>query len=265
MAVTTPATRFALPKLPRREKTNVPRSQAERLWIIGGGIVAFVLFLIGYFFFISPQRSQTSDVNSQVASAHEQNQALQHRIDLLREENKNLASYQAKLAAARLALPQTSGVSDFLRSLQSLGSATLTDVTGLTVGVPKDVSLIAAAQPTTAAAAPNAAAPAPAATAEAAPPTTTTGLPVTPPAIFSLPITATVTGSPGALEKFLDQLQNVQPRAVLITGITEGAATTSAGTGATAAAGKTTLQLQMAAFVAPNSPTESASLSAASN
>lgn len=265
MAVTTPAPRFALPKLPRREKTTVPRSQAERLWMIGGGIVAFVLFLIGYFFFISPQRAQTNDVNSQVATAHQQNQALQHRIDLLREENTNLASYQAALAKARLALPETSGVSDFLRSLQSLGSATLTDVTGMTVGVPKDVSLVAAAQPTVAAGAPAAPAAAPTATAEAAAPTGATGLPVTPPAIFALPITATVMGSPAALDKFLDQLQTVQPRAVLITGITEGAVVSGAAPSVKVTAGKTQLQLQMVAFVAPNSPTESASLSAASN
>ena len=259
MAVMTPSTRFALPKLPRREKTNVPRSQAERLWMIGGGLVAFVLFLIGYFFFISPQRSETGNVDSQVATAHQQNQALQHRIDLLREENKNLAGYQAKLGQARLALPQASGLSDFLRSLQALGSATLTDVTGLTVGVPKDVSAVAAAQPTTGA---TAAAPAPAATADPNAAGSTPG--AVGPAIFALPITATVSGSPSSLEKFLDQLQNVQPRAVLITGITEGGATSGSAT-TNVAPGKTLLQLTMYAFVAPSNPTESASLSAASH
>lgn len=261
MSVTTPS-RLAMPKLPRREKTGVPRSQAERLWLIGGGLVALVLFLIGYFFFISPQRTQTADVNSQVTTTQDQNTVLQNRIDMLREQNKDLGKWQAELAQARLALPTTSGVSDFLRSLQSLGNATLTDVTALSVGTPVDVTSLpgfapaAATAPTDAAAAPaDSASSAPAAAAPA---------PAATSVIYALPISATVTGSPAALAKFLDQLQAVQPRAVLITSIDLGSAATTPG--ATAAVpGQTSLKINMQAYVAPNTPSESASLSAASH
>jgi cytoskeletal protein RodZ len=261
----TMTTKLNLPKLPRREKTNVPRSQAERLWMIGGGLGAFVLFLIGYFFFISPQRAQTGDVNSQVTTTKQANLALQHRIELLREQNKNLSSYEAQLAKARLALPQTSGVSDFLRSLQALGNSTLTDVTGLTVGVPVDVSSVAAGQ----AAVPTAV-PTSSASAATTAPSAAQVPGATTPAVYALPIVASVTGSPGALDKFLDQLQNVQPRAVLITAISEAKGGAVAGvTGSAAlaatAASKTTLLVTMEAFVAPSDPGESASLSAASH
>jgi hypothetical protein len=255
MAVSTP-TRLTVPKLPRRAKTGVPRSQAERLWLLGGGLVALVMFLIGYFFFISPQRSETADVDSQIATTQSQNDVLQHRIDALREQNKNIAKFEADLAKARLALPAVSGVSDFLRTLQSLGNATLTNVTSLAVGTPTDVSVVAGAAPS---AAPGASSTAPAGGA-AAPATGSTPTSL----VYALPISATVTGSPAALEKFLDQLQTVQPRAVLITDINEGSAGPAAGS-PNQASGKTSLRLTMQAFVAPSSPSESASLSAASH
>lgn len=242
-----PATMLKLPALPKMEGSKVPRSQTERLWLIGGGLVAFVLTLIGYFMFISPQRSQTSDVNSQVATTQQQNAKLKARLDGLQEQNKNLPKYAADLARARLALPATSGVPDFLRSLQALGSSTHANVTSVTFGQPAAI------------AAPVAAAPAAGATAGASTSVTkstspggaasTTG-PAAPAAsaVMQIPITASVTGSIDALETFLDQLQTVQPRAVLITQIAESTGAASSGT---SASGGATLQLTMQAFVSP--------------
>ena len=242
-----PATLQTRLKLPKRESTAVPRSQVERLWLVAGGLVAFVMLLIGYFFFISPQRSSTSDVNQQTATAQQQNAVLQARLDALREQNNNLSKYKAQLAAAQQALPSTSGTSDFLRTLQSLGAATLTDVTQLTVGQPIDVTPVSAAQPTASADATTTAA---APTAAAAPAATTPG-------VYALPITASVTGTATALSKFLDQLQAVQPRAVLISSITM----TSGSAGQNQPANGYTLELTMQAFVAPSSPAEGAALS----
>src|SRR5262245_33248342 len=107
---------LSLPKLPKRESNAVPRSQIERLWFVAGGVIAFVMLLVGYFFFISPQRSNTSDVNSRAATVQQQNTALQARLDALREQSKNLPKYKAELAALQQALPSDSGVSDFLRT-----------------------------------------------------------------------------------------------------------------------------------------------------
>jgi hypothetical protein len=64
-------------------------------------------------------------------------------------------------------------------------------------------------------------------------------------------MTASVTGSSKALDNFLEQLQAVQPRAVLITQI--GESTGTAGAGAGSGSGATTLQLTMQAFVSPAS------------
>jgi K+-sensing histidine kinase KdpD len=241
-----------MPKLPQRESGNAPRSQTERVWLTAGGIAAFVVLLVGYFFFISPQRAQTADVGAQIATAKDANTVLQQRINALGVQNKDLQRYEDELAQAELALPTTSEVSDFLRTLQSLGNTTLTDVTALTVGQPVNVNAASAVQPTAAseegaAASSTSAAGTPAGGATTAAPAA---------AVYSLPITATVSGSPTALAKFLDQLQSVQPRAVLITQLTE--TTGTAGT----QSGATLINLTMTAFVAPSSPTVTASLAA---
>jgi Tfp pilus assembly protein PilO len=251
----TTKSRLSLPKLPKRESNAVPRSQIERLWLVAGGLVAFVMLLIGYFFFISPQRSNTSDINNQTATAQQQNAMLQARLDALREQNKNLAKYQAELASAQLALPSTSGISDFLRTLQSLGTQTNSLVTGLNVGEPVDVTPVTVGQPTssaTASASPTASPGTDSSTAAAAPGATTPG-------VYELPITATVTGSVSGLTEFLDQLQAVQPRAVLVTQIGMNVANAGVGDGGNAA-GSYGLNLTMQAFVAPTNAEESAAL-----
>jgi type II secretory pathway pseudopilin PulG len=234
-----PGMMVKLPALPKREGTKVPRSQTERLWLIGGGLVAFVLLLIGYFFFISPQRSQTSDVNSQVATAKQANAQLQHRLDALRQQNKNLPKYKADLAKARLALPATTGVPDFLRTLQALGNATNISVSSLTFGQPAPAT-VAAPVPTAS----------PTQTATSTGSTATTAQPASPSAgVYSISITASASGTSVGLDNFLEQLQVVQPRAVLITQIAETASTPGPGRGTVT--GTTTLQLTMQAFVAP--------------
>jgi hypothetical protein len=218
----------------------MPRTQIERVWLFGAALVAFLLLLVGYLMFISPQNSKTSTANSQVSAANAVNQRFEARISSLRDQSKNLPKYQAELQAAQLALPSTSGLPDFLRTLQSLGNATLTTVSSLTVGPPTDVTTAASGRSTTATVAPG-------------------GLHV-----YALPISAQVSGSVSALDQFLTQLQTVQPRAVLISQLTEatGGSTAAAGT-RTSGGAEPALQLTMQAFVAPSSAAEQARLSSA--
>ncbi|MFN2518645.1 MAG: hypothetical protein ABR604_06305 [Jatrophihabitantaceae bacterium] len=231
------------------------KSPQERLWLVGGSAAAFVMILIGYFFLIGPERSDTRTVQDEVSAARGQTTSLQKRIDQLTVQNRDLATFRNKVAQLKLALPSTSGLPDFLRSLQALGNSTLTDVTSLTVGPPKDV--LAATGPTPAAAsgvAPSSSAP-PAGTV----PAVGTGSAAH---VYALSITAQVSGPTTRLNAFLDQLQSVQPRAVLITAITMG---TSGIAGAAPAVGATgnTMQLTMQAFVAPDSSTGAAAPSQA--
>lgn len=216
------------------------RERSERLWIGGAAAVAFLVVLIGWFFLISPQRDETADVEGQVLNAQLQNDTLQARIAKLGGEKKAMAKYKADLLAAQEALPATSDMSAFLRTVQRIGAASGAKVTSLTVG-------------TATAASPAAAAPAPSGSASTDPAATA---PAAGTGIQQIPITASVTGTPAALKRFLVQLQSVQPRAVLLTGIGQ---TTQGDQAKQGAAG---LQLTMQAFVLPAASGGSAAASA---
>ena len=233
-----------LPALPKKPVNSVPRSSVERLWLIGGGTVALLLTVIAYFFFISPQRSETDSVRSEVSDAGARNALLQQKLNQLRQQNQDLSRYQAEEQAARKALPSSTDVSDFIRSLQSLGGSTGTNVISVTVGNPVPFT----ASPVGGAAAPSASASSPAASASPSAAPRTSG-------VYGMAISAQVTGSAANLTRFIDQLQNVQPRAVLVTSITETTGTTTT-TGSTAAPGSgvTTLAIGMTAFVASAAP-----------
>lgn len=228
------------------------RSAKERLWLTGGTLVAVLLLVIGYFLLISPQRNQTSSVNSSIDTVRAQNFTLQQRINNLTAQNKELAKYQADLADLKLALPSTSGLPDFLRTLQSIGNGTLSDVVSLTVGPPTDLNRVAGGSRAKAAGNGGSAT----SGGGAGTGGSTNG-------VYGLTITAQVSGSTSQLEQFLQQLQAVQPRAVLISAISFG---TGAGAAAvTGATGKATMQITMQAFVAPVSAAEAAQLAKAAH
>ena len=239
----------------------MPRSQLEKLWLAGGGLVGFVLVLIGYFFFISPQRDQTSSTDAQAAAARSQNAQLQSKIDALQRQSADLPKYQAELAQAQLALPSTSGLPDFLRTLQAIGNATLANVTTLSVLAPADVTTLAGG---TSQAAPAAASNASAGSDSAPTVSHAVGSTIAGVRVYALPITADVSGTPAELAAFLTQLQSVQPRAVLISQIDLKAASDNAA-GKKSSRITATLSLTMQAFVAPTSSAEAAQLAAAAH
>jgi Tfp pilus assembly protein PilO len=188
--------------------------RTDRMWVVGGVLCAAVLLAISWFFLVSPQHDQTGSLNAEAASAAKRVTSLQQRLAELRKQNEHLAQYQDQLANDRKALPTSSGLSDLLRELQAAGDATGVSVSGLSVG-----------------GAASAAAP---------------GGPV-----YALPLTVTAKGPVERLDKFLDQLQQVQPRALLINTAT-----------VTVAKDGVTLALTIEAFVAASAPVPSASASA---
>lgn len=239
----------------------MPATQRERLWLLAGAVAGVLVVVIGWFFFVNPQNSQTSDVDAQVSGARARNDLLDQRISVLAAQNKNLATYQQKLATAKLALPDSSGLPDFLRSLQALGNATMANVTSLSVGVPSDLStaplpgmapLGPVPAPATGSSSAGGSAAGTAGTGAAPGPG--------PAAVYALPISAQVSGTRQQLTQFLTQLQSVQPRAVLISAIGFG---TAGGPSAKGGSGTTTMSLTMDAFVAPADAAEAAALSAA--
>lgn len=216
--------------------------KTERVWVFGGIAAIVLIAFVGWTMFVSPARDNTAQAQAETSTAQAHDALLQQRLDELASENKNLPSYEANLARAQAALPTGDGLPNFLRSLQSLGNATLVTVTQMSVAPP-----VAAAQPGTAAS-------------TAATDTPSTGpTAVAQASAYSIPITLTATGTTAHLSEFLAQLQEVQPRAVLVTQASLGTDTsTGTGTGGGSASSQTTLQLTMNAFVAAPTPVATA-------
>jgi Tfp pilus assembly protein PilO len=177
--------------------------KADRMWLAGGAAGAALLVAIAWFFLISPQHGQAATLRDQTATAQGQVTVLRHRLNQLREQNTRLSVYKGQLAAYQAALPTEPRLSDFLRQVQAAGDTAAVSVEGVTVGQPTSVPGDGKA--------------------------------------YSLQVSLTADGTAEKLGTFLDQLQRVAPRAVLVT---------NAGTAVNARTGALTLTLVMQVFVA---------------
>jgi Tfp pilus assembly protein PilO len=187
----------------------------------GGAAVAVALAALSWVFLISPQNSETDALRAEVEQVNDGVVVLQARLAQLRKENEKLPEYQAKLAAQRQALPTATALSNFLREMQTAGERAGVSVTTVNTG--------------------------------AGGTTQAGGV-----EIQVLPVTLTVDGGIDGQMAFLDQLQQVQPRAVLII----GANLVPGGTDAESLAGTVTMTLSVQIFVAVQpAPAPSASAS----
>jgi Tfp pilus assembly protein PilO len=153
----------------------------DRLWAAAGGVVALALAALSYVFLISPQNSETDGLRTEIDQVNDKVVVLQARLAQLRKENEKLGEHQATLAARRQALPTSTALSDFLREMQTAGERSGVSVTTVSAGSAGN--------------------------------TRAAGV-----EIQVLPVTLTVSGGADAQIAFLDQLQQQQPRAVLIIG-----------------------------------------------
>lgn len=181
----------------------------DRLWLLGGLVVALLLAFVAWQFFIKVQQEQTASVKEDIASADQQITDTTRQLDQLKADSANLAKYKATLAAAQQALPSDAAMPAFIRELQAAGDATGVGIAQVQVGQPQPV--VAAAQ---AAAGP----------------------------VFFIAVTVVASGPTESVNEFIKQLQMIQPRAVLVSSVTE-----SPGAGANQAQ----LNLAFQVFVAP--------------
>jgi Tfp pilus assembly protein PilO len=178
---------------------------ADRLWMIGGGAIIVALTLISWFFLISPKYAEAADLQRTTEDTQVQIAVLNKRIADLETQKSKLPQYRAALKASQNALPSDSGVPDLLRQLQKSGDSLNVTVGGVNVNAPAAVD----------------------------------GMPD----VYSMQIALTLDGTAANLGTFLTQLQQTQPRAVLI----NSATVTATGDSGTA---KTTISLSLQAFVA---------------
>jgi Tfp pilus assembly protein PilO len=153
--------------------------RVNQMWALGGAPVAAALLAIAWFLFIGPRNSEASSLRDQASTARDQLAPQRQRLAQLRQQNGRLDEYKAELARNREAVPTTPAMPEFLRSLQTAGEATSVGVNGVAVGIAEKVT--AAGKQLTA-----------------------------------LPVTLTADGTPDNLNRLLDQIQQVQSRAVLV-------------------------------------------------
>jgi Tfp pilus assembly protein PilO len=187
--------------------------RADIRWIAGGALGAAVLLAITWFLLVLPERAEQHDFAVEASAAQGRVPALQQRLTELRKQYEHLPEYREKLRQKRQALPATPSLSDLLRELQVAGDASGVSVSGLNVGG-AIAQRVAGAQ------------------------------------VYAFPLSLTAKGGVERLNAFLDQLQQVQPRALLIdSAVLTAPAPNNAGP-VTA-----TLALTLKAFVSPSSAT----------
>ncbi|GAA3223953.1 type 4a pilus biogenesis protein PilO [Dactylosporangium siamense] len=175
----------------------------ERLWILGGAFTAVILLVAGYYLAIQPRYQEADDLRTLANDTTVDVAKLRSQIADLDKENKRLNEYTAQVKEDLAALPETDSVAALLREVQVAGDLTGVTVSGVSVGGATDLTV---AGPLT---------------------------------VHTLPISLTASGPAAKINPFLDQLQKVQPRALLVGAV--NAATTD---------GKTSLSLTIQAFYA---------------
>lgn len=183
-----------------------PRN-TDRIWLMSGAVAAVVLLAIGWFLLIGPQRSTTSSLEEQTDTANTEITTLQHKLADLRKQDSEKETYKAELAKNRESLPEAPLTSEIVRQLQASGNSAGVAVADIAIG---DATAVKDSTPK----------------------------------VYSMPISLSATGRASQIDRFLDQLQQVQPRALLI----NSASLTAPEEGN----GKTlTMTLALEAFVAP--------------
>lgn len=162
----------------------------DQLWLFGGMALALLLVIGGYFLLIGPQYSARDTIQNDTADTVLQLAKEQKKLNELKSQLTMVDDYKTDLAAAQKALPYgktTNQIPEFLKELQALGVRYDVDVSGYGASAPQELKDT--------------------------------------PSVSELPITLNIEGEIDKITSFVKQLQNEQPRSVLIKSANYGAST----------------------------------------
>ncbi|MCU7725270.1 type 4a pilus biogenesis protein PilO [Actinoplanes sp. KI2] len=155
--------------------------RADRLWMLGGLFGIIVIVLAAYLLAIKPIYTDKADKQQQIGDQEIALVRLRTTLNQLKTKAKNQASLTAQLNVKTAALPDSYDMPNYLRALQTSGTAVNVAVSGIGVGAAATVTGVAD--------------------------------------VVSVPITLTAAGAPANLSEFINRLQKVQARAVLVQSI----------------------------------------------
>ncbi|AYG03002.1 hypothetical protein [Gryllotalpicola protaetiae] len=210
---------------------------ANRLWLIGGVVVAALVAVLAWVVGIHPQLQQASAADEQKISAQSQLQQTELQLGQLKKDYASIDALKAQLATLQQSVPGTQKVTDFFRQVAQQSGAANVSVTSITVGEPTAYAPTAAggsAPASTPAPTASASAPASGGTATPAPSATptpnATSVAVAPPVstdplinnanFVMLPVSLSATGDTAAVSAFTSAVQNQGPRLFLVNKIT---------------------------------------------
>ena len=155
----------------------------DRLWLLGGALCALVIVGFGYYFFIRPEQSDTRSTNETADRTRVEVAAKRKELQELAKQYEHIEAYRAQLAGDQAALPVDDAASALLRELQDAGEQAGVSVSGVSVGTAVDLGALVGFQ------------------------------------VYAMPVSLTVVGPTDRMNPFLDQLQQVQARALLINSV----------------------------------------------
>ncbi|GAA2326779.1 type 4a pilus biogenesis protein PilO [Dactylosporangium salmoneum] len=155
----------------------------DRLWLLGGALFAVVIVAFGYYFLIAPKKADTASIRDSAANTEIENAGKRKELADLAKQYANIEQYKAKLANDQAALPADDAAADLLRELQKAGELAGVTVSGVSVGTAVDLKPTVGYE------------------------------------MYALPVSLNVAGPTVKMNPFLDQLQQVQPRAMLISSV----------------------------------------------
>lgn len=202
------------------------QTKPDRLWILGGSVVALLVVTMAWFFVVSPEFSKVSSLRSQTADAQAQNITMQAKVRSLQTEYAKLPDLQASLTKARTALPTGADLSGFTREIAVDAAETRVGINSITVGSVTVATTASAAAPATKVANPAG-------------------------ALFAIPVTVTAKGASANLLAFAAGLRGQGKRAALVTSTQLSSDPSTKGI---------LLNIQVSVFAAPQSPAELAQL-----
>ena len=124
---------------------NIRRT--DRLWMLGGLFGIIVLVVAAYLLAIKPIYADKADKESQVDDQELALVTLRTQLNQLKAKAKNQATYTAQLNARTAAMPDSYDVPNYLRALQTSGTAAKVIVSGISVGAPTKLTRSALVRP----------------------------------------------------------------------------------------------------------------------
>lgn len=209
-------------------------STSTRPWVIAGVVGALIMAAVTWFLVVSPTRADAQTLRDDTAAIVAQNDLLVAKAATLSAAAADRTGLEGEVRAAVAALPTDAALPDFNRELTQHAAARGVQIDNLSVGSP-----VAATQSATGAAIPA--------------------------GLLQVPITIQTTGLPYAQLYFLRDLQEVGPRAAMVSSVSlsaaaapDGEASTDGSTEeSTDGVAPTTMTTQLMIFTSPISDQDS--------